>query len=83
MKKIYAVTSKVGIATHTRLVRAENAVRALRFAVSADYTVKLASQDELVKTLGTGIVVEETTVQTPPEFLGVPDPKQPQSSSVE
>lgn len=67
MKRIYSVTSSNG---NIRLIRALNASRALK-VVASDYVVKLASQDDLVKTLGTGIMVEEeATVPTPQEPLG-------------
>ena len=54
--RIYLVLAKVGDAK--RLVRAPNAAQALRH-VANDFTVAVASQDELVAAVGDGVTVEE------------------------
>ena len=58
MKRIYVVTSKDG---KSRVVRAENASRALK-VVARDYTVKLATQEELVESIGSGVIVEDEPI---------------------
>ena len=55
--RIYLVLAKFGDAK--RLVRAPNAAQALRF-VANDFTVAVASQDELVAAVGDGVTVEES-----------------------
>lgn len=57
--KIYSVKSTVlPEKLSTRLIRAENASQAIRFATSGFYQVSLASQDELVALATNGVAVE-------------------------
>lgn len=53
--RIYAVGNSEG----TRLVRAATQAQALRHVAKSSYDVRVASQNDLVATIGTGAKVEE------------------------
>lgn len=56
--RIYAITDQNG---HTRLVRATTTAQGLRHVAKDEYSVKVATQDELVALVSDGVKVEEST----------------------
>ena len=52
--RVYIVSSNNG----SRLVRAGHRAQALQFVAAQDYTIRVASQDDLIKCLSEGKAVE-------------------------
>ena len=65
--RIYAVTRNTAVAGKpaTRLVRASQAGPALTFVAKGEYTVEVASQDDLVAAFKAGVEVENEPVADP------------------
>ena len=63
MSRIYLVRPRA-FDGRTVLVRAHNQAQALRYVASADYTVSVAKQDDLVEILTAGYEVEDATAGT-------------------
>jgi len=62
--RIYAVTPKVSEAPQVRLVEASNQAQAMRHVAKDTMNVTVASQQDLVKALGSGVKVETAAVET-------------------
>jgi hypothetical protein len=70
--RIYAVTRKTPTnGANTRLVRASQAGPALSFVAKDEYSVDVASQDDLVAALKAGVQVENEPDPTPTQLAQV------------
>ena len=61
--RIYAVTPQVSEAPQVRLVEASNQAQAMRHVAKDTMNVTVASQQDLVKALGSGVKVETALEQ--------------------
>ena len=61
--KIMATTTRIYSVDGKHLVRAQSQAQALRHIVKNRHKVEVASQDDIVKMIGDGVKVEETSEQ--------------------